>query len=400
MASLELFSKKSSPAELAAELKSKCLEHAVKHLGDDFWQFEFGQELAAKANMLADERDWIRQMDNYILFGETENGQKVLDEIIANARLNAEEKETLKQWREQAFPSIFEIKEVEADKIKALDALAEVDYEIYFNDLAKGQEAAKNMPPGSFVQTNILPVNNIWFFSGLQIALPQGSEPAIFQAYVAKATGRLAFRNNPEKLKRALEAQKKHYQVFVDTFGADELIVPTNRAKEKLREYYDNLAVNFSRSGGITAPQLPKDFQEAETIGIVMHAQEGQHEFRDYGKFVKIFEAGDISKKSREFIMDYLEDESTPAFIFKRMKERHPENFHKVMLETTARADKRLYPVDDFDRLMDIFKPGWRETYPAVIPLNRRFEKYYYNLGRNDLCYCGSGKKFKKCHGR
>ncbi len=20
-------------------------------------------------------------------------------------------------------------------------------------------------------------------------------------------------------------------------------------------------------------------------------------------------------------------------------------------------------------------------------------------LGRNDLCYCGSGKKFKKCHG-
>lgn len=131
-----------------------------------------------------------------------------------------------------------------------------------------------------------------------------------------------------------------------------------------------------------------------------MDEREGQHEFADYGKFVGIFETGNISRPAREFIMDYLEDESTPAFIFNRMKERHPKHFYKVMLETTARTDRRIYPVDDFDRLMDIFKPGWRETYPAVIPLNQRFEKYYYHLGRNDVCFCGSGKKYKKCHGK
>lgn len=388
-----------SPAQLAAELKGKCVEYVGKHLKDDFWESEFGQELTAKTNMPADESDWIRQMDNYILFGETEDGHRVLDEIVANGKFRPEEGEILKQWREQAFPSVFEVKGVESNKVKAVDILAEVNYEIYFNDSAKGQEATKNMPPGSFVQTNILPVKNIWFFSGLQIFLPQGSEPAIFQAYVAKASARQAFRNNPEKLQRAREIQKEYRRVFIDTFGADELIMPAGQARGKLQEYYDNLAVSFSQSGKITAPELPEDFQEAETIGIVMHEQEGQHEFADYGKFVKIFETGDISKPAREFIMDYLEDEFTPAFIFKRMKEGHPEKFYRVMLETTARADKRLYPVDDFDRLMDIFKPGWRETYPAVIPLNRRFEKYYYHLGRNDLCYCGSGKKFKKCHG-
>lgn len=98
--------------------------------------------------------------------------------------------------------------------------------------------------------------------------------------------------------------------------------------------------------------------------------------------------------------MSYLEDESLPVFVFKRIKDKYPKNFHKVILETTARADKRIYPVDDFDTFMDIFKSGWRKTYPSVIPINQRFERYYYNLGRNDTCYCNSGKKFKKCRGK
>jgi preprotein translocase subunit SecA len=33
-------------------------------------------------------------------------------------------------------------------------------------------------------------------------------------------------------------------------------------------------------------------------------------------------------------------------------------------------------------------------------PMNDKpLENQYKNVGRNDLCPCGSGKKFKKCHG-
>ncbi|MGI8702994.1 MAG: SEC-C metal-binding domain-containing protein [Candidatus Limnocylindrales bacterium] len=34
--------------------------------------------------------------------------------------------------------------------------------------------------------------------------------------------------------------------------------------------------------------------------------------------------------------------------------------------------------------------PGRPAAQPAGVP----------KLGRNDPCYCGSGRKYKKCHGR
>jgi preprotein translocase subunit SecA len=34
---------------------------------------------------------------------------------------------------------------------------------------------------------------------------------------------------------------------------------------------------------------------------------------------------------------------------------------------------------------------------PQVIETKRNDE--HENIGRNDPCWCGSGKKFKKCHG-
>jgi preprotein translocase subunit SecA len=34
-------------------------------------------------------------------------------------------------------------------------------------------------------------------------------------------------------------------------------------------------------------------------------------------------------------------------------------------------------------------------SHEALIPFKREAPK----LGRNDPCHCGSGKKFKKCHG-
>jgi preprotein translocase subunit SecA len=41
---------------------------------------------------------------------------------------------------------------------------------------------------------------------------------------------------------------------------------------------------------------------------------------------------------------------------------------------------------------------GVVETGPKK-PINKKNDPYA-NVGRNDLCPCGSGKKFKNCHGR
>jgi preprotein translocase subunit SecA len=36
---------------------------------------------------------------------------------------------------------------------------------------------------------------------------------------------------------------------------------------------------------------------------------------------------------------------------------------------------------------------------PAMEPIQQRVVDPDQQIGRNELCWCGSGKKFKKCHG-
>jgi preprotein translocase subunit SecA len=35
-----------------------------------------------------------------------------------------------------------------------------------------------------------------------------------------------------------------------------------------------------------------------------------------------------------------------------------------------------------------------------LVPVDEREEVKVPKVGRNELCPCGSGKKYKKCHGR
>jgi uncharacterized protein YecA (UPF0149 family) len=37
---------------------------------------------------------------------------------------------------------------------------------------------------------------------------------------------------------------------------------------------------------------------------------------------------------------------------------------------------------------------------PAELSAIPKADPVFYNVGRNKMCPCGSGKKFKKCHGR
>lgn len=155
---------------------------------------------------------------------------------------------------------------------------------------------------------------------------------------------------------------------------------------------------------GHTAPVLPKtpDILQESDIGLVMDEREGMHHFFDYGQFVDVFARDTDTRGSLAIVRDYLEDDSLPAFVFRRVAKRFPEHFRSVMRVVLGQSYMASDPIKDFGSIMDDFKPGWRDTYPSVHPVNRRVQKYLYGrsgAGRNDPCPCGSGKKFKKCHG-
>jgi SEC-C motif len=76
---------------------------------------------------------------------------------------------------------------------------------------------------------------------------------------------------------------------------------------------------------------------------------------------------------------------------------QHPLNKRCVMeLSGDSRSDKEKFGLLDYfvkhvDNPFQLFSVNEEEKV--------YFNEYYDSLGRNDKCFCGSGKKFKKCHG-
>jgi uncharacterized protein YecA (UPF0149 family) len=67
----------------------------------------------------------------------------------------------------------------------------------------------------------------------------------------------------------------------------------------------------------------------------------------------------------------------------------HPENFRRRTLEQVLVGRALLDDDSDLAELERLYEPPpVPETYQRLTP----------KVGRNDPCWCGSGKKYKKCH--
>jgi hypothetical protein len=77
----------------------------------------------------------------------------------------------------------------------------------------------------------------------------------------------------------------------------------------------------------------------------------------------------------------------------------YPGDYYPVSDEEYARADERMTPAPDYPAIEMPELLGLRRTLDRSAqrseepkPLAKR------KLGRNDPCWCGSGKKYKYCH--
>jgi len=398
-------------ADLSSDIKRKCVDYIAKYLMEDFDESSAGKLFAKEYKnedgiIVGDEdetdRSWMSGIDQFLLFGETASGEKTLEVILKKAKGFAkEEKEILKEWKEKAFDSIFEIIDINEERIKLFDLAAEVEYGVYSN-FDKPPKEILQTEKECFMHTNLVPVKGVWFLSGVQSIMPLEMEQVIFEDFVRKQPPKRMYRNNPEKLKKAFELQKDIYDFFVEFYGSDEIIVPGDKLAQKQREFYSAWNSHLGGKGFPDEKIFPEDIRETDSVGIVMDPKEGEFIIIDYGFFVDIFSKPDEKREGwRELILGYLEDESIPALVFERIKKRHPDGFREVMSDIFLEFQEgSLDPADDLDVLMDEYKPERNEIYPSVCPMNERFKKYYYQsrkIGRNGPCPCGSGKKYKKC---
>lgn len=387
-------------AKICADIKGKCLDYVKGRFKDDFYVSSSGENYLKNIEDSAEEErqsNWIWHMDEFLLFGETAEKERVLDVLLRSRKFTKEEKKIIEEWKEKAFMSVFEIGSVQDDVLELFDVVAEVSYRAYSNnsEIPITQFEPK-IREKHFMLTNLVSVHGSWFLSGIQKLLPPESEQLIFENFVNKQSIEDIYRNNQEKLARAFQAQKEHHDWFVAHYGTEELIIKGSELEKKIGEYYEAWSKNK-----VKVDPFPQEMVESNDVGIVTDEKEGLNYFIDYGLFLKTFMNSDNPPDEwMETVLGYLEDESVPAFVFRRMKERYPESFKIIMKKIVFPFKRHFDPVADFDKMIDIFKPDWRKVYPSVHPINERFKSRTYQklgVGRNEPCPCGSGKKFKKC---
>lgn len=399
-------------ADICYKLKSRCVSFVIKDYWEDFELSDYGEHYAEAAYNEDDEPSedvreyyWRIYGDRFLLFGNIYDDKRTLEVLQRKNVFTKEEKEILKEWHNHAFNSLFEVQEVNNDHLKLFDVVAEVPYTVHTNS-GEDKPYPELMPyfkPHQLVCSNLVPVRGYWFLSGGPVLFSPEDEPKLFETYIQRASQQSRYRNNPEKLQKAFKLQKEHYDCFIQTHETDELLLKGGEVREKEQMYWDRWYQTHNLPGQYKPPAFNDEFSKAKDVGLVMHEKEGLHHFIDYGKFVKIFSEGRHPQGWRRLVRGYLEDETVPAFVFKRVRDRYPDRFRKVINESVLPIKRNFDPVKHFNALMDRFKHEWRDVYPSVHPLNERFRKYYYqnkDVGRNDPCPCQSGRKYKKCCGR
>jgi hypothetical protein len=154
--------------------------------------------------------------------------------------------------------------------------------------------------------------------------------------------------------------------------------------------------------------ELPEATGDVETVGVIYDEIDGLHVFPELGLVDEAFADPSRLADSRyqEAVLAYLESPGIIPLPLRRLAERDPANATSVF--RTVLDDPAFDWVRDGEALLHDYKDWYDQEppTPSVNPLPDGLANYQRrgaaakHTGRNDPCPCGSGKKFKHCHGR
>ena len=134
-----------------------------------------------------------------------------------------------------------------------------------------------------------------------------------------------------------------------------------------------------------------------EHLAALDHLRQGIH-LRGYAQKDPKQEYKKEAFQLFQHMLERVRDET--ARVLLTVQIRTPEQVEEVEAEQVARAheqqEKMKYHHSDFDEAL----AGADEQGDAAKAAGTPAVNEYKNVGRNDPCPCGSGKKFKQCHGK
>ena len=133
----------------------------------------------------------------------------------------------------------------------------------------------------------------------------------------------------------------------------------------------------------IKPDRTPEDllFQVMLDLGVLLSSKIDEEEIA--GKKVFSVENG--------YLIACFDNDITEKTVMEIAK-RHP--FYAIFRDSGLASDSVAV---NFEQIFETYSPKTKRKVPIMVPERANWPK---KIGRNELCPCGSGKKYKRCHGR
>src|SRR5665811_1855565 len=334
--------------ERAAELKGRLVDY-VQSPG---FATALRTEMAASETRFDEVVDaWVDAVERLIYVPRDDAKLALLERYLKTHRqLSPEDREVLEGWRDRNVHGLFQVVARQKDKLTLMNLIDELQYETYST---MGTAVIRRMPVGSYVQTRIVPIGPVWTISGHLSLYPKHDHLAVgaVVAELAQLDPRAAFRN-PEKLKRALEINRKHHDVFCSTFGSHVVKGTGREAAERYRQYFRAYAAYVADTFPDTAdiPALDPDsiddseFAElidSDDVAIFCHPVKGIGFYAHYAEVECAHRRPpeDAGASGIEAVRSYLDDETVPVYVMQSLAEAFPDTVDELYRMVLDRSD-------------------------------------------------------------
>ena len=375
----------------------------------------------------------------YIFERKLPNNKGIVEMFLETQDVSGEEKDIISSLS-TAMNSVFEIEKVNSNGFDLYSLLNEKRYKII--SLVK-MNNFRGVHAGQFCVARIFCYKEEYYLLEIENVLSSIMRDEVFKYAVAKIIERPedAYVDNPKKIEK-IEAQIKDFsKKFVKFFGKDEIItnnhcadnlinlfnayceegieisqeelekniVPVEKNKYFVVEDFQNTYDNFMEKSlsGFSVHNSTYD------IGLIFDKSLGLFVVPFYETFNKIYEVEDYKtiEGYKDCVKSFLENDKLPADLIKRVEKKH-DNFLERTNEIMGSEYKTMKALLEHYKIDSLNTKIYSST--SVLYSSKIFSKVmeavtdkvenedkkdidYSNVGRNDLCPCGSGKKFKKC---
>ena len=360
--------------ERAGELKGMLVDFALSP--------RFDSELTAVIwqnfpdGVVDDEAGFTMMLDHFALQRRLRSGGTVVEAFVAShPELSDVERDMLLGWRD-VVEGVFEVRGKDGDAVLLFNFLDELTYRARSN---VGRAAFTALRKRMIVVGRLVRVGDDWMVSGNPAAFPASARDQMLVAAAQMAMNDPAavFRN-PEKLAEARRLMTEQYDLFVELFGADLIVVPGSEVSGKVREFYRHVAQQVRPDAEPPDPAALNldgaDLLDTDHVAIHFVPGEGLSFYPDFDLIEDVFANPALlsRRRHREALTGLLRDPDTSPEPLRQLAARDVGKANTVFEKLLKR--KRGFRWDaEGEALLRKHKPGYFDgsQLPRTVPLSK-----------------------------